>query len=121
MEQKGFTLIEIISIVAILAVILLVSFPVYNGIIKENNTKRYDDYVETLCQAAQYYILHNNAAALNQNNVCINLQTLKEADLIRSDLIKKKKKKATNMNHSIVATKQTSGVYKCTLANHSCS
>lgn len=118
MNRKGFTLVEVIAVVAVLAVILLVSFPVYNGIIKRNTSKRYDDFITTLCEAGQYYILHNNdTSLLNNTTTRVQIKDLKisNSSLVRSDLINPRTKQAINLNAYLVITKNYNGTYTCVL------
>ncbi len=118
MNRKGFTLVEVIAVVAVLAVILLVSFPVYNGVIKRNTTKRYDDFMKTLCEAGQYYILHNNdTSLLNNTTTRVQIKDLKinNNSLVRSDLVNPRTKETVDLNAYLVITRNYNGVYTCVL------
>ena len=119
MNRKGLTLVEIIAVVAVLAVILLVSFPAYNGLIKSNTRKKYDDFIETLCEAGQYYFLHEDISLFNSLNstgqITIKLQLLKNKNLLKGNLINPKTNAAVNLNSNLVIKKQSDGTYKCEL------
>ena len=59
MNNRGFTLVEVIGIVLILSTIFLVSFPSLMGITKKADEDKYDDMVENLCLAGESYIYSN--------------------------------------------------------------
>ena len=59
MNKKGFTLVELIAIIVILATIFLVSFPVLLNTAKSDENKKYNDMVENLCLAGKSYIYAN--------------------------------------------------------------
>lgn len=56
MNSKGFTLVEVIAIIVILAGIFLVSFPAINNIAKNDEDKLYDNMVNDLCAAGKSYM-----------------------------------------------------------------
>lgn len=59
MNAKGFTLIELVAIVIVLAAIFLVSFPSLMNISKDDEEKKYENMVENLCLAGNSYIYSN--------------------------------------------------------------
>ena len=59
MNNKGFTLIELVAVVLILATILLVSFPAFSNMAKADEEKKYDNMVKDLCFAGESYIYAN--------------------------------------------------------------
>lgn len=59
MNNKAFTLTELIAIIVVLASIFLVSFPYLINIIKSDDETIYDDMVKNLCLAGQSYIYNN--------------------------------------------------------------
>lgn len=59
MNSKGFTLIELIAIVVILALIFFISFPQILNITKADEEKKYSNMVENLCLAGESYISAN--------------------------------------------------------------
>lgn len=59
MNNKGFTLIELVAIVLVLAAIFLVSFPSLLNMSKNDEEKKYDNMVENLCLAGESYIYAN--------------------------------------------------------------
>ncbi len=56
MNKKGFTLIEIIAAIGILAIILLVVIPNINSLISTNKTRLYEEQENRLKEAAIKYL-----------------------------------------------------------------
>ena len=59
MNRRGFTLVELVAIIAILAAIFLVSFPTLKNLARKDDKKRYDIIVEDLCTAGKTYMYAN--------------------------------------------------------------
>lgn len=59
MDDKGFTLIEIVAIMVVLVGIFLISFPVLNGTVKSEDEKKYNNMVNDLCTAGKTYMYSN--------------------------------------------------------------
>ena len=56
MNRKGFTVIELVAIIVVLAAIFLVSFPSIINTAKKNEEKKFDMMVKNLCMAGESYI-----------------------------------------------------------------
>ena len=84
--KKGFTLVEVIAIVAILAIITLLVVPKVNNIIKNNKKKTCDGIVTTIEDAASSYAyLHINEMP-SSGSIEISLQQLINENLLQKDL-----------------------------------
>ena len=59
MDNRGFTIIELVGIILILALIFMVSFPALQSITKADSDKAYDKMVKKLCLAGESYIYAN--------------------------------------------------------------
>lgn len=55
MKKNGFTLTEMIAVLVIIGIILLITIPVMNNIIKDNREDKYKFYVETVEKALYSY------------------------------------------------------------------
>lgn len=55
MNKKGFTLTELITVIAIIGLILLITIPVYTGVMNNNKEEKYKLYVETVEKAVLTY------------------------------------------------------------------
>lgn len=54
-NQKGFTLIEVLVVITILALIMLITFPAVSKLQKQNQYKKFDEYRDTILTAAKLY------------------------------------------------------------------
>lgn len=79
-KKSGFTLIEIIGVVTILALILLVSVPALTKTLKKNEQKKYDSYVDNLKIATENYIV-------KQENLMSDITTIGYTYITIQDLI----------------------------------
>ena len=59
MNDKGFTLVEVIAIIVVLVGIFLVSFPAINNATKSDEEKLYNNMVADLCSAGKTYMYSN--------------------------------------------------------------
>lgn len=55
MNKRGFTLTELITVIAIIGLILLITIPVYTGVMNNNKEEKYKLYVETVEKAVLTY------------------------------------------------------------------
>ena len=69
MREKGFTLIELITVIVILALIALVVFPAINNVIKDSRESAYKSQISIIEKAAkEYYLEHPNKLPDYENN-----------------------------------------------------
>lgn len=66
--KKGFTLVEILAVIAILGIITMIITPAIGGIIQTSKEKAYDKQIETIVNAAKSYMTENsvNLPAVNK-------------------------------------------------------
>lgn len=90
-KTRGFTLIELIAIIVVLAAIFLVAFPILLGTTKKTKTSAYDITVENLCEAGKTYIADNQdkypTATTVGSKITIPLLDLLEYGVIAEDMI----------------------------------
>lgn len=88
MKDKGFTLVELLGVVTILAMLGLIITPVTVNIIKENKEKLYDTQIRNIKQGASNFV-SENVFILNigvNEQLGIRLGKLKELGYIESDI-----------------------------------
>lgn len=68
--KNGFTMVELMAVIIILACISLVSFPVINGLIKDTEVNADKDLVKTIIDEAT--ILYNDYVFQDRQNELIN-------------------------------------------------
>lgn len=54
-DEKGFTLVELIVTIIIISLIFIISFPSLYRILKDNDSKQYDNYYKLVREAAYVY------------------------------------------------------------------
>ena len=69
MNNRGFTLIEIIGVIIILTCIFLVGFPTLNNMLNKESTEEYDTMVENLCTAGKTYMYANMDSFKELSNI----------------------------------------------------
>ena len=55
MKNKGFTLVEMITVIALLAIIGMISIPVVEGVIKRSKDRVYNTQLEEIKSGAKKY------------------------------------------------------------------
>lgn len=88
MNNKGFTLSEVIVTVAILSIIMLMAFPAITKLQTSNQQQVYETYEKVLLNGAKLYVdkYGRDLWQSNANGVCVSITY---DDLIFEDLIKK--------------------------------
>lgn len=77
MNDKGFTLVELILVVAIIALLSLIFTPNVLYLINKNNTDTYNDTVESVISATKIYVSNNRydlgiTCTDNKKNITLN-------------------------------------------------
>lgn len=85
--KKGFTLIEMLGIIAVLALILLVTFPILTSSLKQISETKENNYIKNLKPGAEAYV-ELNREKFTQLNTPGNEITFKVQDLYDSNLFK---------------------------------
>ena len=88
MNNKGFTLIELVAIVLVIAAIFLVSFPSLLNLSKKDEERKYDSMVDTLCLAGETYI-YNNESDFKNLMVVDNKIEIVISELVINEMVKK--------------------------------
>ena len=120
MNRKGFTLIELIAILGVIAIIILVSAPNIINQISKTRKNSYDNFVSDLCLASEAYLNHSKIEAakdLKNSGDSINLSI---ADLMNSGYVKSNIKnpnteKKLEETDTITVTLTSDMTYTCTL------
>lgn len=69
LKNKGFTIIELLTVILILALIVAMVVPSYNAIIKKNKAKIYDSKKNMIILAAEKYATDENLSGINTISV----------------------------------------------------
>lgn len=87
MKNKGFTLVELLGVIVILAAIALVAFPPIVNQIKKSNEKLDKALNEVIFTAGEQYLAEKNYARGGDNVYCIQLKVLVEDGKLSSPVI----------------------------------
>ncbi len=94
MNKKGFTLLELIAVIVILAVILLITMPNIMTIFDSTRSKLNDNQKSQILSAARTWgMAHLNSAKTEDQKTSISIKTLKEQGYLDdkeiTDMVKK--------------------------------
>lgn len=119
MNDKGFTLVELVAIVLVIAAIFLVSFPSLLNISKKDEEKKYDSMVENLCLAGDTYIKNNEKDFKNMiipnNTIEIDVQELIVYGIVNQDIKNPKTNKGVENDkliYTVLSDKSLNCEYK---------
>ena len=107
MRNKGFTLIEMMAIIIILAVIALFSFPSILELISNNEIKNNEEQLSNLYIATENYIVQNYKDEYKTIPFYITIEELISNDYVRMD----SKVTAYDENDQVKVTKDGNNVY----------
>lgn len=89
MNKKGFTLIELISVIALIAIVSTLVFKVVTDKIQNSKKALYENLISDLEKAGEKYMLeHNDVDKYHLNTLCIDIPTLQENNYIEKGKIK---------------------------------
>ena len=71
MNNKGFTMIELLAIITVLVTILLVSFPTLINMTRKDKERQYNDMVTTLLSAGAAVGLANRVIKVCNEYFCV--------------------------------------------------
>ena len=115
MKTRGFTMIELLAIITILATILLISFPTLINMTRRDKERQYNDMVATLCKAGETYIYDNIDNYPNINTVgnveYVDIDYLKDDGLVSKN--QTNPKTGDNIFGNIRYTTQSDKSLKC--------
>jgi type IV pilus assembly protein PilA len=90
MNKKGFTLVELLGVIVILALIALISVPVVNNIIKKSQKQIKDSNISTILDAAYAYSLDDDInlalPTTNNSSITVSLDTLKKSGHLKKEV-----------------------------------
>ena len=112
MNKKGFTLIETIMVIAILALLMLILVPNVIVLINKNNIKSCHNLEDSIINATKMYVT-SNKYELGFN--CSETKSLKIQDLVNSGYLKISDNKLTNpVDDSSISLENTINIkYNC--------
>lgn len=112
MNKKGFTLIETIMVIAILALLMLILVPNVIVLINKNNIKSCHNLEDSIINSAKMYVVSNK---YELGFSCNETKSLKIQDLVNSGDLKISDNKLTNpVDNSSISLENTINIkYNC--------
>lgn len=81
MNDRGFTLVEVVAVMVILVGIFLISFPIFENMSKDSEDKKYTGMVSDLCTAGKTY-MYSNMDEFPELSIVNGIIEVKISDLI---------------------------------------
>jgi len=103
LNNKGFTLVELIVTFAIMIVLMLIAYPAIEGLQKNSQNKVYEEYGKSMIESAKYYVTRNERDLFSDTN-CVNIQL---SFLLDEDTIKLFDYKDNTCSIAFVQVKKT--------------
>ncbi len=98
MKQKGFTLVELIAVVAILGLIALVVYPAVGSVIKNAREETYKDQVDVIIKAAKEWSIKNATKLSDDGSIySLKVDTLTDEGYITNDEVKDPRDSSKNL------------------------
>lgn len=117
MNNKGFTLIELIVTIILLAMILSIGAYSIISIVKDSREKNYNTLIKSVKSAVESYAIeckYSHDAGDDDNITCSNQITL--GDLVKYGFLSGNSKNETNQNYTIVNPKDNISIANCTIS-----
>ena len=112
MKKKGFTLVELIGVIAILGVIAIFGIPALTKTLKKSSDKEYDEFVKNITLAAENYFHSETDGKINSNSkIFIKVQSLKDAGYLKNSVNPLTNTTVSN-DATVIITKNADGVEK---------
>lgn len=119
MNKKGFTLIETIMVIAILALLMLILVPNVISLINKNNIKSCHNLEDSIKNATKIYVTNNKYQLGFSCDTTKEIKEIKIQDLIDSGDLKLTDNKLVNPkdNSTILLNETVKVTYNCTTKN----
>ena len=111
MNQKGFTLVEIIGVLTILTLIVLVAFPNILGAMTKTEEKM-DEATETLLITNAKNYWNDTTIMAEGSNYCVRIKTLIKQNYTKTPISTVKKEKEEELENTYCVTASHNGT-KC--------
>ncbi|HHT37877.1 MAG TPA: type II secretion system protein [Mollicutes bacterium] len=119
MNKKGFTLIEVLSVIIILGVLSVITVPMIIGNIEETKKVAYEQLLENIEQTTQLYIRKNKDSIEGiktvNNEVTISLQDLVDKEGLKTPVIDPKTEKEISLTTTVLILVKPKGKYEVTV------
>lgn len=118
MNNKGFSLMELLAVILILGLIARIAIPIVQSQIEEAANKTYEKNVSEIESAAKnWVIVYGNTVEWNLDSATgiktykLELEELKKTEFLADEYIKNPLNEVAEMNGCIIITLSTSDIY----------
>lgn len=111
MKKNGFTLVELLAVIALIAIFLLVTIPTVDSVIKKQKNRLYNIHLKNVTEALKTWGNMNIALLPEEANtsITVTLNDLKTAGLVEDDLANPKTDKCYLNSNTFTITKNGEG------------
>ena len=103
MNNKGFTLIELILVITLLGIIALIAVPTITGIINDSKEEASKDQKKIIVNAAKTYMV-NHSTKLPTDKCYVSLETLNSEGILPKDTITDPGNKNNTLSGYVIIT-----------------
>lgn len=123
MKKNGFTLVELLGVIVIIAVLVLVAFPVIMSQFRKNKTKISNVTKQMITEASLVYVEknQNQYPKHNGNIYCVTLNQLVNNGNLTEPLTDPSTKEDIPLNHKVKITVENNIFYSEYVADNSCT
>ena len=82
-DNKGFTLVELIVVMAILAILAALAVPAFNNVLKESRYKSHNANVKMIQEAVEVYYANNGDLSTGDGTTAIDIDDLVSEGLLK--------------------------------------
>ncbi len=110
MKKKGFTLVELLGVLVVLAIMLIVTVPAITSSLKSADQKKYESFVQNITESAELYVESNLELFPELGNVggtaVITVGDLVDNGFLKADLVNPKTDQVVDLKEGILVTVQ---------------
>ena len=110
MNKKGFTLVELLGVLVILSLLVLVSIPIVNNIVKNSQKQIHESNIDTILDAAYEWSLDEDMNVIlpedENDSIIVTLDTLKKSGHLKKVVVNAKTGENYSDTCSIIITKK---------------
>ncbi len=111
MNKKGFTLVELLGVLVILSLLVLVSIPIVNNIVKNSQKQIHESNIDTILDAAYEWSLDEDMNVIlpedENDSIIVTLDTLKKSGHLKKVVVNAQTGENYSDTCSIIITKKS--------------